>query len=174
MKPPPRVQALQERFEWIHRQRMAGLPMCHTGLQVRALGFAAQAPAGWLGVLVTPWFMNLVWLPPSCHEAQADTLAPGQRRERQIGAQSLPFLGSWEEGVGAFEACSLFSPMFEFTDQAAARETARAVLAQLRSAPEPAAAARVPVSAVVTAKADATPARRSFLFGRSASAAARP
>lgn len=153
MKPPPRVQALQERFEWIHRQRMAGLPMCHSGLRVRALGFAAQAPAGWLGVLLTPWFMNLVWLPPSSDEAQSDTLAPGQRRERRIGAQCLPFLGAWEEGVGAFEACSLFSPMFEFTDQAAAEATALAALAELRRQALPQAPAA---------------ARRSFLFGRPA------
>lgn len=84
-------------------------------------------------MLVTPWFMNLVWLPA---EATVPT-AVGATRMRRVGNEALPFIGAHEEGFGAYEACSLFSPMFEFADHEAALATARAVLDALRK-PQPA------------------------------------
>ena len=81
----------------------------------------------------------------------------GQVREREVGTARFEFISACEPGFGAFEACSLASPMFEYASQAQARATANAVLAALRAVEVPA-----PVSA----------ARRGFLFGRSTGAAA--
>lgn len=148
-----RVQALEALFRHVERHRMADVPVLNRALQVEAVGFAAEpvepdeAPAA-VGVLLTPWFMNLVWLP--LHAAEGEV---GQVREREVGTARFEFISACEPDFGAFEACSLASPMFEYASQAQARATANAVLAALRAVevPEP-----EPVSA----------ARRGFLFGR--------
>ncbi|MBL8328485.1 MAG: [NiFe]-hydrogenase assembly chaperone HybE [Rubrivivax sp.] len=208
-----RVQALVDRFRHIEITRMADVPMRHPGLQVAAVGFAADdslaAPdagdlaagqGGLVGILVTSWFMNLMWLPPSAPTGSAPvapaatpqarpgpaaggvgtaagsvgaagpvpaplpTLRVGDIRARRIGTQSFDFIGAEEDGIGCYEACSLFSPMFEFADQEAALATAQAVMDLLQAPPPPAQPAAVPAP-----RADqAAPGRRGFLFGRSA------
>lgn len=93
-----------------------------------------------LGVLVTPWFMNLLRLPlqpVDGHDAtalQAAGLAPlGHTVVRRYGEHALDFTGAHEaEGLGAWEQASLFSPMFAFADQPAAVATAREVMRLLR------------------------------------------
>lgn len=148
-----RVAALEALFRHVERTRMAGVPVLNRALQVEAVGFEpvavepGEAPAA-VGVLLTPWFMNLVWLPLQ-PKAAADRV--GQARAREVGGTNFDFIGGYEPGLGAYEACSLASPMFEFADQAQARATAWAVLAELRPA-----APKV------------SNARRGFLFGRSA------
>lgn len=152
-----RAQALQQTFEHIARTRMAGLPLAHPRLAVGCVGFHAEADGTFaLGVLVTPWCMNLVRLP--LHEGVA-VLAAGHRGTRDIGTRCFDFVGACEADIGTFESASLFSPMFEFVDQAAAVATAEQVLQALGI------------------RADAVPtqehlARRGFLFGRSTGAAA--
>ena len=130
-----RVASLEALFTRIATTRMADIPILHPGLRVQALGFEAEGDGATaaVGVLVTPWFMNLVWLPLA---PQADALSPGAMRERRVGRERFPFIGAHEEGFGAFEACSLFSPMGEFADHDAAIATAQAVLDELRR-PEP-------------------------------------
>ena len=186
-----RVDRLVGAFEHIARTRMAGVPVLHAGLRTEAIGFAPQScdegQPGVLGVLVTPWFMNLLWLPP----ADAPALAMGASRLRRLGGEVLSFMGAEEAGC-RFEACSLFSPMFEFQDQAAARAVAHAVLQELRRPRTGAAGASAPVALVEAAAPLATcataapavqtvkpppavgaPTRRGLLFGRRAQDGAR-
>lgn len=145
-----RLAALEGCFRAIQRERLRGLPMLNPALAVQAVDFEPEPGHGLaLGVLVTPWFMNLVRLPLA---AGVETLAPGESAPRTLGARRFDFIGAHEETLGPFEACSLFSPMAEFADQDGAVATARAVLEQLRGRP----ATRPP----------AQPARRGFLFGR--------
>lgn len=153
--------ALAALFQHIAATRMAGMPVVHPQLHVEVVGFAVhhepEAPSeqGALGVLVTPWFMNLVWCP-----LQRRDEAPrvGHARERRLGTERFEFIAAHEPAFGSYEACSLFSPMFQFENQEAARATAQAVLDSLRA--QPSLPATTPV-----------PARRSFLFGRSAAGA---
>lgn len=151
-----RVQTLEQVFADIAATRMQGVPVLNPALRVQAVGFAPQAdPEGgeWLlGILVTPWFMNLVCLPLDLAQAGENVLGVGQKAKRQIGSETFELIGAHEDGLGAFACCSLFSPMFEFADHAAAVATACEVLNLLRT---PAAAS------VVEA-----PSRRGFLFGR--------
>lgn len=153
-----RVHALEQRYQDIARTRMAGLPLVHPRLSVQAVDFEAEpadgghgsaAPALALGVLVTPWFMNLVRLPLQADAAQV-LPAPGHADTHSVGGWTFSFLGHEEPGLGRFAAASLASPMSEFADQAAAVATARAVLERLRP----------------------RPARRGFLFGAHRGAAA--
>ncbi len=162
-----RVQLLQQCFAHIERTRMAGVPVLNQALHVAAVDFAPEmtpAPgsdAVLYGVLVTPWFMNLVRLPMDA-AAAAGMAGVGVRVARTLGQREFDFLGCHETQVGAFESCSLFSPMFEFIDQVAAETTAREVLRQLRE-----------VSPPVTPQ-PASPARRGFLFGRAKAVAVEP
>lgn len=150
---PTRVQALQQAFERIARTRMADLPLNHPRLDVAAVDFRADDDGSVaLGVLVTPWSMNLLRLP--LHR-ELGVLRVGITASRDIGARRFDFIGAHEPDVGPFEACSLFSPMFEFADQAAALATAQEALKELRRAVRP----------------PQQPARRGFLFGRTGAAA---
>lgn len=178
------VRQLEATFAQIARTRMAGLPVLNLRVRVQAVGFHARsvqgaergtepgpAEPGVMGVLVTPWFMNLLW------RADGPLVAPlpvGQTRLRTLGGEALPFLGAFEPTIGAFEACSLISPMFQFADHATAVATATAVLEALRDAPAvPSPPPHVaPVTTPVTppaagqGEAARVAARRGFLFGR--------
>jgi [NiFe] hydrogenase assembly HybE family chaperone len=145
---------LEALFRHIAAQRMDGVPILHPDLLVQALGFEVEPDgAVAVGVLITPWFMNLVRLPLA---ADVPMAAPGDSALRVVGRERFSFIGAEEPGFGAYEACSLFSPMFEFVDHEAARATADAVLAELRRIDEPAPAPALP---------DAS--RRAWLLGRS-------
>jgi [NiFe] hydrogenase assembly HybE family chaperone len=160
-----RVQTLEQVFAHIAATRMQGVPVQNPALRVQAVGFAPQAdPQGgeWLlGVLVTPWFMNLVYLPLVVARAGDPVLGVGLKASRQIGTQTFEFIGGHEDGLGAFACCSLFSPMFEFADHGAAVATAVELLNLLR-APVPA----PPAAPVLNVQVEAAPSRRGFLFGR--------
>ena len=127
-------------------------------------GNPAPAPEAGVGVLITPWFMNLVWLPLQRQDAPRH---PGRKQSRQIGGADFEFISAWDDTLGAYEACSLFSPMFAFADHAAAQATAQEVLRLLRQdpAPQKQAEARHPACATPP-----MPARRAFFLGRGASA----
>lgn len=153
-----RVRQLEQAFDTIARTRMAGLPTVHPALHVEAVAFAPHAAPdgepGLLGVLVTPWCMNLVWLPRSTH-ADARTLRVGVAREHVLGGERYAFLGAFEslQDLGAFEACSLFSPMHDFADHAGAQAVAAEVLRVVRATHD---------------DAPPAPSRRSFLLARRA------
>lgn len=143
-----RVQALEATFRAIERERMRGVPVLNAALAVQAVDFEPDEGIAF-GVLVTPWFMNLVRLPL---REGVEVLRVGESAPRAIGTLRFHFIGAQEPGLGGFEACSLFSPMAAFADQAGAVATARQVLMQLRGR-----AASLPPP---------HPARRGFLFGR--------
>lgn len=153
-----RILTLEQVFARIAATHMRNVPVQNLALRVQAVGFAPQADNTVLqGVLITPWFMNLVRLPLSA----TSMLAVGEKARHQVGTEHFEFIGAHEDGLGAFEACSLFSPMFEFTGQAAAVATATEVLKLLRA------------SAPAMANTSPTlPNRRGFLFGRGVVASA--
>ena len=155
--PAPRLEAI---FRAIAATRMAGVALLNPALEVEAVGFRRWGDA-WVGVLVTPWFMNLICLPDA---ATAGTLqASGTRREVELPSGSYEFLCAHEDELGPYLTRSLFSPMFEFPDMIQAREVAAAVLAEVFSLPEPDAApvARSPVGLV--AQLEQPVSRRGFL-----------
>jgi [NiFe] hydrogenase assembly HybE family chaperone len=168
---PSPAAALQARFEHIHLHQMAGVPMLNPALRVQALGFRPWAEH-WLGVLVTPWFMNLVLFPRQAARWQA--IGERESRHYVFPAGVFEFIGSRDAELGDYQACSLFSPMFEFNDHAAAHDTAVAALAALfdpatrPGSDAPADSADQPDAAdAAAAAAAAKPAlsKRGFLFG---------
>ena len=138
--------------------RMDGLAFVNPALIVEAVGFAPWQ-GHWLGVLVTPWFMNLVLMPRE--PAAWHAIAAGETRHHVFPAGVFEFIGSRDAALGDYQACSLFSPMFEFADHAGARATALAALealfdSQQRDAAEVRSVAPQPARTV---------SKRGFLFG---------
>lgn len=124
---------LEAAFRRIDAERMADLPFRNAALRVEAVGFRRH-DGQWLGVLVTPWTMNLVLLPA---DAERWIGAPeGRRLMIRYPAGDMPFLGGEEAEIGEYLVCPLFASMAQFPDQDAARLTAQAsLIALLKAAP---------------------------------------
>jgi len=101
---------------------MRELALVNPALEVEAVGFALWERR-WLGVMVTPWFMNLTLAPADPAAWQA--LAPGAKRRYRFPAGDYEFIGARDATVGDYQICSLFSPMERFEDHASARLVAQ-------------------------------------------------
>lgn len=113
---------------------MIGLPVHNDRLRIEAVGFRAHGDH-FVGVMVTPWSMNLTLLP-----ADPDAPPPGALGASRVHAfpsGSYSFLIGRMDGVGILETCSLFSPMDEFDDPDVCRTVAEAAIEGLFEAPEP-------------------------------------
>lgn len=103
---------------------MGDLPLLHDALVVEAVGFRRSGSAR-VGVLITPWAMNLMRLPDE------DPIPEGAVGTRELPRGLVDFIGAEEEGIGPYETCSLFSPMHRFENQEAARAVAFETLSLL-------------------------------------------
>ena len=163
-RPDPSVQVVRV-FEAIHASRMQGMPLLNPALRVEAVGFR-RWQGRWLGVLITPWFMNLMLLPDDA--AAWQRLPPRAALGYVLPAGVFEFIGGHEPQLGDYQSCSLFSPVFEFADQDGARATALAALEALfdtaahAGAEGPTTAAPAPGAA----PAPAAMTKRDFLRGR--------
>lgn len=128
--------------------RMAGLPVVNPALGIELFGFRAH-DGGWAGVVVTPWCMNVVFVP----EAKAPALKAGTKRPRVFPSGTLEFTVGTLDGVGAVESCSLFSPMGDFPDMATARRVAQEAVDALFTK-EPAVSPTPPAPAPVPSRRD--------------------
>jgi [NiFe] hydrogenase assembly HybE family chaperone len=158
--------------------RMDGLAFVNPALVVEAVGFAPWQ-GHWLGVLVTPWFMNLILAPRDA--AVWSSLMPGEKRSYEFPAGAYDFIGARDDMAGEYQMCSLFSPLLQFDDQQTARLVAvlaREALfdaanaekpdlpsANLSPAAEPAAAEAGPLEKL-EARLDAPQSKRDFLRAR--------
>lgn len=122
---------LETVFEKIYRERMSDMPLVNPALQVKAIGFQPWQD-DYLGILITPWFMNLMLLPGKPDQWAGRAELSTQKFAFPSG--QYEFITGIDEDIGVYMMCSLFSPMFEFADQQAAIETAEAALAGLMQA----------------------------------------
>ncbi|MFO1324414.1 MAG: [NiFe]-hydrogenase assembly chaperone HybE [Burkholderiales bacterium] len=161
-------QRLEAAFRAIHVQCMQGLAFVNPALRVEAIGFAPWKHY-WLGVMLTPWSMNLLLTP---HDPAAwRPLPAGAKRRYAFPAGTFDFIGAVDARVGEYLTCSLFSPVPEFADHDTAREAARVAREALFDAAhaegaEPAEARDRSPSARVAAGLATPMSRRDLLRGR--------
>ena len=123
---------LVDRFRLIYEERMRDLPIVNPRLEVEAVGFDQWEDQD-LGVLITPWFMNLVLLP--------DTDELGDRLQGDLIACQFPS-GTCEltichdEQLGTYLAAVLFRTVVDFPDQETARAIAEDALANILVEPD--------------------------------------
>ncbi|MDD4881479.1 MAG: [NiFe]-hydrogenase assembly chaperone HybE [Gallionellaceae bacterium] len=120
---------LQAVFERIAVERMAGLPILNPALAVATVGFRPWREY-WLGVLVTPWFMNMVARP-----VEPDATPDLTVRGLELPSGLYEFTVTREDGIGVYLSCPLISPMSQFASQADALAVAEAVLEEVFQAP---------------------------------------
>lgn len=135
------VASLSDRIEAIYtgiaKTRMAGIPILHPAIGVAMRGLRRYGE-NHVGVLVTPWFMNLVFLPLRAPGDEGGEPVPrvGAKRGFVLPSGYYEGLAGYEDGLGWHWSCSLFSPMFDFADMDNAVETADVSLDLLFTAPD--------------------------------------
>lgn len=113
--------------------RMAELPVYNPALEVELLGWRECAEIGGVGVLITPWCMNLFWQPP----ADAELPGKGERVLLALPSGDYECTLNHDPSLGRHASASLCSPMQDFASQDAARAMAEEVLQLVFAIPEP-------------------------------------
>ena len=150
---------LEAAFRAVHVERMQGLAFVNPAIDVEAIAFAPWRHY-WLGVMLTPWSMNLLLAP---RDASAwRPLPTGDKRRYTFPAGTYDFIGAREASIGEYLICSLFSPVLEFADHETARQTALLAREALfdpanAEAPEPPAADSTRASADTVATGTTEP-----------------
>jgi len=126
-----KVADLVARYEAIYRERMRDLPIVNPVLAVEAVGFEQWEDQD-LGVLITPWFMNLVLLPDSRRLAD---LPQGERVECRFPSGPCELTVYQDEELGSYLAAVLFRTVADFPDQDVARAVAEEALANVLAEP---------------------------------------
>ena len=127
---------LVNRFRRIYDERMQGLPIVNPGLEVQAVGFT-DVGDHMVGVLITPWFINLVLLPGT--EDWADN-SQGETVRCTFPSGPCELTVCRDEELGTYLAAVLFRAVVDFPDQATAVEVADEALLQILALPEQAGA----------------------------------
>lgn len=122
------VALLQHRFDQIAATSMRDMPVCNPVLQVAVVGFRPWQQ-GSIGVLITPWFMSLILLPGEGRDW--NNRSQGDAVMVRLPSGVYEFIFGDDPQLGVYGACSLFSPMHEFSDQQTALATAEVVMVSL-------------------------------------------
>lgn len=118
---------LVRHFEHIYTEHMRDLPIVNPRVQVEAVGFRGYEDHE-IGVLITPWFMNLVLLPAG--EAWADS-AQGDSLSIEFPSGPIEFTTSRDDELGTYLTAVLFRSVSDFPDQSTARAVAEQVMKDL-------------------------------------------
>lgn len=155
---------LQQHYENVWQTRMRDMPFVNAALVVETIGFARHQ-GDWLGVIVTPWFLNLFLL---CGGGQLwQDLAAGQRRLVQLPCGALQFIADDDPELGLYQYCPLIAAVGTLPDQATARQAGQDALeAVLTPAPVAGAQQGPGVAAPPVDEQDTTAASRRGFFRR--------
>lgn len=118
---------LEDRYRRIGERSMRDLPIYNDALAVEAVGFRVYGEA-LTGILITPWFMNLMLRPV---DGSLASRSPGSSVSHAFPVGAIDFNVGDIEDVGRIASCSLFSPMFEFDAMDQARATAEAAFVEI-------------------------------------------
>ena len=127
------AEGLEKRFDKIRDTRMRGLPLLNEKLSVEAVGFR---PLGdhQVGVLLTPWFMNLVLLPGT---DEWDSMQQGEVVSWPLPHGEYDFTVSRDEELGTFLSAILFSSVSSIPTQEIAHDIAEEIAELVFSESDP-------------------------------------
>ena len=118
------VDALLDYYRQVYEETFRDLPIANAALDVEAVGFRPLEEHR-LGVLITPWFMNLFLLPGT---ERWDDRPQGSACQLEFPGSKVEFRVSHEEDLGTILSAALFSTVADFPEQALAREVAQETL----------------------------------------------
>ena len=126
------VAQLVNHFRRVHIERMQGMPILNPALEVQAIGFR-ELEEHLLGVLITPWFMNLVLLPGSEEWSEREQ---GKRIRVVLPHEEIDFNVTHDDAIGTHLTAVLFRTVADFPDQDTAVEIATEIMKTLFVPPE--------------------------------------
>jgi [NiFe] hydrogenase assembly HybE family chaperone len=131
LKPPPvRVAVprsedpavfLEAHYRHIWAERMRDLPFVNAALDVAIPEFR-RCEGDWLGVVITPWFINLM-LVAGGGRLWGDIPA-GERRYVELPCGTLQFIADDDPDLGPYQYCPLIAPVSTVPDMATALRAA--------------------------------------------------
>ena len=116
--------ALLDYYRQGYEKTIRDLPIVNTALDIEAVGFQ-PLEEHLLGVLLTPWFMNLFLLPGT---ERWDDRRQGSACVVELPGGNVEFRVSHEEALGTILSAALFSTVADFPNQEIAREVAKETL----------------------------------------------
>jgi [NiFe] hydrogenase assembly HybE family chaperone len=127
-----RITKLVDRFTHIGKTAMRDLPIYNHNLEVEAVGFQ-PTDNGWLGVLITPWFINVILLP---EQKSAASLPLGEKLTHELASGEHEFIVGEDDELGHYDFITLASPTLKFKSQQVARDAAEKALTKLLTPPD--------------------------------------
>ena len=119
------IERIVAAYKRVDVERMQDLPFRNTALSVEAVGFC-----NWdgkrLGVIISPWFINLVLVPGP--ETDWSAHKHGDLVSHALPSGHYDFVHGDLDHFGLLQTCSLMSPVGEVEDQATARAIAEEVM----------------------------------------------
>jgi len=129
VKDPKRLgEIVEQTFARIHRENMQGIPILNSKIRVQTLGFQHYQERV-VGVVITPWLMNMVLLPGEGEDWSE--LVLGHKRFHNFPAKKYKFMVNEIDGIGFCQTHSLHSPMNEFSSHEHAVSVAQDFLDKL-------------------------------------------
>ncbi|MCU7796793.1 MAG: [NiFe]-hydrogenase assembly chaperone HybE [Candidatus Thiodiazotropha sp. (ex Myrtea spinifera)] len=110
----PLTQRIEETFTRIEQEQMKGIPLLNPNLKVQTSSFQLFEERI-VGIVITPWLMNLILFPAEGEDWSNLTL--GEKQTHRFPANEYRFMVNEFEGIGQCQTHSLHSPMHEFMDQ---------------------------------------------------------
>lgn len=126
---------LEAHYRHVWQTRMHDMPFINAALGVEAIGFA-RYQGDWLGVVITPWFLNLL-LVSGGGQLWGDIPA-GERRYLSLPCGTLQFIADDDPDIGPYQYCPLIAPVTDLADMAQARLVADDALKTVFAAQTPA------------------------------------
>lgn len=119
---------LESCFNHILNENMQGINILNHELEVEAVEFQ-HWDGRMLGMIITPWFVNLVMLPKNGDNW--DQLALGQKEKIAFPSKDLDMMVNDIDGFGYCRTYSLYSPCKDLPNQESARIAAAMFLRDL-------------------------------------------
>jgi [NiFe] hydrogenase assembly HybE family chaperone len=113
---------MEQTFKRILTENMQGIPILNPMIEVQALGFQ-EWQGRVLGVIITPWLMNLVLLPAEGEDWSQMEL--GHKQPHEFPSRSYKFMINDIEGIGPCQTYSMCSPMRDFSTHQQAVQVAQ-------------------------------------------------
>jgi len=115
LKTPEQIaNILEQTFSKIQHENMQDVPILNRKLKVQTLGFQ-EYQGRVIGIVITPWLMNVVMLPKEGDDWEL--LALGHKQFYEFPSKNYRFMVNDIDGIGFCQTHSLFSPMYDFSCQ---------------------------------------------------------
>ncbi len=135
MQNPEQIAAtIEKTFTKIHLEKMQGIPILNPAIEIQAVGFQHYQDRV-IGVIITPWLMNVVILPAEHEDWSGMEL--GHKQPHKFPSKTCKFMINHIEGIGSCQTHSLYSPMRDFACHEQALSMAQDFLETLMIKKEP-------------------------------------